>query len=73
MVSSNAKLFSGASTEFGGDPNSHVSLVDAAMQRASRTVSLLLERAGVNMLDGVHCRDDVPNCRFFGQLWQRLA
>jgi aspartyl-tRNA(Asn)/glutamyl-tRNA(Gln) amidotransferase subunit B len=30
-VTSNSKLFSGASTEFGGDPNSHVSLVDAAM------------------------------------------
>jgi aspartyl-tRNA(Asn)/glutamyl-tRNA(Gln) amidotransferase subunit B len=31
QVASNAKLFSGASTEFGGTPNSHVSLVDAAM------------------------------------------
>jgi aspartyl-tRNA(Asn)/glutamyl-tRNA(Gln) amidotransferase subunit B len=31
QVISNAKLFSGASTEFGGAPNSHVSLVDAAM------------------------------------------
>ncbi|HEU0083140.1 MAG TPA: Asp-tRNA(Asn)/Glu-tRNA(Gln) amidotransferase subunit GatB [Bradyrhizobium sp.] len=31
QVRSNAKLFSGASTEFGGEPNSHVSLVDAAM------------------------------------------
>src|SRR5258707_3124987 len=31
QVSSNAKLFSGAWTEFGGEPNSHVSLVDAAM------------------------------------------
>jgi aspartyl-tRNA(Asn)/glutamyl-tRNA(Gln) amidotransferase subunit B len=31
QVTSHAKLFSGASTEFGGDPNSHVSLVDAAM------------------------------------------
>ena len=31
QVSSNAKLFSGASTEFGGAPNGHVSLVDAAM------------------------------------------
>jgi aspartyl-tRNA(Asn)/glutamyl-tRNA(Gln) amidotransferase subunit B len=31
QVTSNSKLFSGASTEFGGDPNSHVSLVDAAM------------------------------------------
>src|SRR5919205_3008519 len=31
QVSSRAKLFSGASTEFGGEPNDHVSLVDAAM------------------------------------------
>ncbi|MEA2831861.1 MAG: aspartyl-tRNA(Asn)/glutamyl-tRNA(Gln) amidotransferase subunit [Methylobacteriaceae bacterium] len=31
QVISRAKLFSGASTEFGGEPNSHVSLVDAAM------------------------------------------
>jgi aspartyl-tRNA(Asn)/glutamyl-tRNA(Gln) amidotransferase subunit B len=31
QVASKAKLFSGASTEFGGEPNSHVSLVDAAM------------------------------------------
>src|SRR5512135_1368423 len=30
-VTSRSKLFSGASTEFGGEPNSHVSLVDAAM------------------------------------------
>src|ERR1041385_8208718 len=31
QVASKAKLFSGASTEFGGAPNDHVSLVDAAM------------------------------------------
>ena len=31
QVTSESKLFSGASTEFGGVPNSHVSLVDAAM------------------------------------------
>ena len=31
QVTSQAKLFSGAATEFGGAPNSHVSLVDAAM------------------------------------------
>ena len=31
QVASKAKLFSGASTEFGNDPNSNVSLVDAAM------------------------------------------
>jgi len=31
QITSNAKLFSGASTEFGAEPNSQVSLVDAAM------------------------------------------
>ena len=31
QVTSNSKLFSGASTAFGGAPNAHVSLVDAAM------------------------------------------
>ena len=30
-MTSNAKLFSGASTAFGAEPNSQVSLVDAAM------------------------------------------
>jgi aspartyl-tRNA(Asn)/glutamyl-tRNA(Gln) amidotransferase subunit B len=31
QVTSESKLFSGASTTFGGEPNTHVSLVDAAM------------------------------------------
>ncbi len=31
QVTSRSKLFSGASTDFGGPPNAHVSLVDAAM------------------------------------------
>ena len=31
QIKSNAKLFSGSSTEFGAEPNSHVSFVDAAM------------------------------------------
>ena len=31
QVTSRSKLFSGASTEFGGEPNTHVSLIDAAM------------------------------------------
>jgi len=31
QITSKSKLFSGASTEFGGEPNSQVSLVDAAM------------------------------------------
>ena len=31
QVTSESKLFSGAPTDFGGEPNTHVSLVDAAM------------------------------------------
>lgn len=31
QINSKSKLFSGSSTDFGGDPNSHVSFVDAAM------------------------------------------
>ena len=31
QVSSNAKLFSGASTKFGNEPNANVAFVDAAM------------------------------------------
>src|SRR3982075_2569613 len=31
QVTSKSKLFPGASTEFGGEPNDHVSFVDAAM------------------------------------------
>ncbi len=31
QINSRAKLFSGASTDFGGEPNSHVSFVDAGM------------------------------------------
>ena len=31
QITSKSKLFSGASAEFGGEPNDHVSLVDAAM------------------------------------------
>ncbi|HWK33199.1 MAG TPA: Asp-tRNA(Asn)/Glu-tRNA(Gln) amidotransferase GatCAB subunit B, partial [Hyphomicrobium sp.] len=31
QVASQSKLFSGAATSFGADPNSHVSLIDAAM------------------------------------------
>ncbi|MEL6963060.1 MAG: Asp-tRNA(Asn)/Glu-tRNA(Gln) amidotransferase subunit GatB [Pseudomonadota bacterium] len=46
QVSSKAKLFSGASAAFGGDPNSHVSLIDAGMPGMLPTVnSYCLEQA----------------------------
>ena len=35
QVASTSKLFSGASTEFGNEPNSNVSFVDAAIDRKS--------------------------------------
>jgi len=37
QVTSRAKLFSGASAEYGGEPNNHVSLVDAAMPACCRS------------------------------------
>ena len=46
QVTSKSKLFSGASAEFGGDPNSHVSLVDAAMPGMSSGHQSLLRGAG---------------------------
>ena len=36
QVASAAKLFSGASTAFGAEPNTNVSLVDAAMPACCR-------------------------------------
>ena len=36
QVTSNAKLFSGAATAFGAEPNTQVSLVDAAMPGCCR-------------------------------------
>ena len=39
QVSSKSKLFSGASAEFGGAPNSHVSLIDAGMPGMLPTVN----------------------------------
>ena len=39
QVSSNAKLFSGASTKFGAEPNSNVAFVDAAMPGMLPTIN----------------------------------
>ncbi len=37
QVLSNSKLFSGASTEFGAEPNSQVSFIDAGMPACCRS------------------------------------
>ena len=46
QVASKAKLFSGASAAFGGAPNSHVSLVDAAMPGMLPVINRGLHRSG---------------------------
>jgi aspartyl-tRNA(Asn)/glutamyl-tRNA(Gln) amidotransferase subunit B len=56
QVSSNAKLFSGASTEFGGAPNSHVSLVDAAMPGMLPVINAECVRQAVRSGLGLNAR-----------------
>ena len=46
QVTSNAKLFSGASTAFGGEPNTQVSLVDAGMPGMLPVMNARMRRAG---------------------------
>src|ERR1700729_4550853 len=53
-VTSNAKLFSGASTEFGGAPNAHVSLVDAAMPGMLPVINQECVRQAVRSGLGLH-------------------
>ncbi|MGZ5873185.1 MAG: Asp-tRNA(Asn)/Glu-tRNA(Gln) amidotransferase subunit GatB [Bradyrhizobium sp.] len=56
QVTSNSKLFSGASTEFGGEPNSHVSLVDAAMPGMLPVINEVCIRQAVRTGLGLNAR-----------------
>jgi len=56
QVTSRAKLFSGASTEFGGAPNSHVSLLDAAMPGALPVINEECVRQAVRTGLGLKAR-----------------
>jgi aspartyl-tRNA(Asn)/glutamyl-tRNA(Gln) amidotransferase subunit B len=56
QVTSNSKLFSGASTEFGGEPNSHVSLVDAAMPGMLPVINEACVRQAVRTGLGLNAR-----------------
>jgi aspartyl-tRNA(Asn)/glutamyl-tRNA(Gln) amidotransferase subunit B len=56
QVTSKAKLFSGASTEFGGAPNSHVSLVDAAMPGMLPVINAECVRQAVRTGLGLNAR-----------------
>src|SRR6201746_31876 len=56
QVASRSKLFSGASTEFGGAPNSHVSLVDAAMPGMLPVINEACVRQAVRTGLGLHAQ-----------------
>ena len=56
QVTSRAKLFSGASTEFGGEANAHVSLVDAAMPGMLPVLNEECVRQAVRTGLGLHAR-----------------
>ena len=56
QVTSQSKLFSGASTAFGGEPNSHVSLVDAAMPGMLPVINEECIRQGVRTGLGLNAR-----------------
>ena len=77
QVTSNSKLFSGASTAFGAEPNSQVSLVDAAMpgmlpvlnkvavEQAVRTGLGLEAQINLTRIASMPRRDDPGNYTFF--------
>ncbi len=69
QVSSNSKLFSGASTEFGGDPNAHVSLVDAAMPGMlpviNRECVAQAIRTGLGLKAQINCRSVFDRKNYF--------
>ena len=56
QVTSHSKLFSGASTGFGGEPNSHVSLVDAAMPGMLPVINAFCVRQAVRTGLGLNAR-----------------
>src|SRR6202453_2900285 len=56
QVTSHSKLFSGASTEFGGATNSHVSLVDAAMPGMLPVINIECVRQAVRSGLGLNAK-----------------
>lgn len=55
QVASKAKLFSGASAAYGGEPNSHVSLVDAAMPGMLPVINAVCVEQAVRTGLGLNC------------------
>src|SRR5258705_11957242 len=69
QVTSRSKLFSGASTEFGGEPNSHVSLVDAAMPGMLPVINeeciKQAVRTGLGLKAGINLKSVVDRKNYF--------
>ncbi|MDB6453487.1 Asp-tRNA(Asn)/Glu-tRNA(Gln) amidotransferase subunit GatB [Falsirhodobacter sp. 20TX0035] len=69
QVSSNAKLFSGASTGFGAEPNSHVSFVDSAMPGMLPVINeFCVEQAvrtGLGLKAGINLRSAFDRKNYF--------
>lgn len=69
QVNSRSKLFSGASTEFGGDENSHVSLVDAAMPGMLPVINeecvRQAIRTGLGLKAQINCRSVFDRKNYF--------
>src|SRR3712207_4625446 len=69
QVASAAKLFSGASTEFGGEPNDHVSLVDAAMPGMLPVINeecvRQAIRTGLGLKAKINCRSVFARKNYF--------
>lgn len=69
QVTSRAKLFSGSSTDFGGEPNSHVSLVDAAMPGMLPVINQYCVeqavRTGLGLNAKINCRSVFDRKNYF--------
>ena len=69
QVTSSSKLFSGASTQFGGEPNSHVSLVDAAMPGMLPVINeeciKQAIRSGLGLNARINCRSVFDRKNYF--------
>jgi aspartyl-tRNA(Asn)/glutamyl-tRNA(Gln) amidotransferase subunit B len=63
QVTSKSKLFSGASAEFGGEPNDHVSLVDAAMPGMLPVINEYCVEQAVRT--GLGLKAKINNCSIF--------
>jgi aspartyl-tRNA(Asn)/glutamyl-tRNA(Gln) amidotransferase subunit B len=69
QVASRSKLFSGSSTAFGGEPNSHVSLVDAAMPGMLPVINeecvAQAVRTGLGLKAGINVRSIFDRKNYF--------